>query len=126
MHTVVCVNYVQGDTELGDVDRRVNGGSVRDTDILPGDTPGDGICAARRRNRRRDWITAGFDGFRWSDVDVPAEPAGGFNVCDFAAGGVGIGGMQQQFAAGAERGNSGGDIYFVADDNFEWANADFE
>lgn len=126
MHTVFGADYMQRDTEFGDVDRRVNGGSVRDTDILPGDAPGDGICAARRRSRRGDWLSAGFDGFRRSDVDVPSEPAGGFNVCDFAAGGVGIGGMQQQFAAGAERGNSGRDIYFVVDDNFKWANADFE
>jgi hypothetical protein len=59
-------------------------------------------------------------------MDVPAEPAGGFDVCYFVVGGVGIGGLQQQFAVWAEWGNAGGDLSFVVDDDIEWADADFE
>ncbi len=73
----------------------VDGGGVCDPDVLPGGDDGDGIRAARGRDWRRDWVAAGFDGVGWSDVDVPAEPAGGIDVCDFVVGGVGIGGMQQ-------------------------------
>jgi hypothetical protein len=95
MHTIVGVDYLQRDTEFGDVDGRVNGSGVCDSDFLPGSDEFDGICAARGGNWRRAWVAAGFDGIRRSDVDVPAEPARGIDVCDFAAGGVGLGGLQQ-------------------------------
>jgi hypothetical protein len=96
MHTVVGADHLQSDTSVGDFERRVNGGGVCDSDFLPGSDNFDGICSARRGGKwRRAWIAAGFDGIRWSDVDVPAKPESGIDVCDFAAGGVGIGGLQQ-------------------------------
>jgi len=85
---------VQGDTEYGDVDWRDYRGRVCDSDILPGDDDGDGICAAGGTNWRRDWIATGDDGFRRSGVDVPAEAASGSDVRYFVAGGFGIGGLQ--------------------------------
>ena len=99
MRAVVGADHLQRDTGVGDVERRVNRSSVCDSDFLPGDHDGDGICDADRRrnwrrNWRRDWIAAGDDGFRWSIVDIPAEPARGVDVCDFVVGGVGVGGLQ--------------------------------
>jgi hypothetical protein len=95
MRAVVGADHLQSDTGVGDVERGVNGGGVCDSDFLPGDDDGDGVCdAACWRNWRRAWVAAGDDGFRWRGVDVPAEPARGADVCDFAAGGAGIGGLQ--------------------------------
>ena len=95
MCAVVGADYVQRDTGVGDVERRDDGGGVCDSDVLPRSDDFDGICGARGRSWRRAWIAAGFASFRRSDVDVPGEPARGFDVCDVAAGGAGVGGLQQ-------------------------------
>lgn len=127
MRAFVGVDNVQGDTEYGDVDGWGNGSGVCDTDVLPGEYDGDGNGSANRRRKwRRDWMDAGFDGFRRGGMDVQAKPESGNDVCDIAAGGVRIGGLQQQFAAGSERGDAGGDLYVVVDDDIEWTDADIE
>ena len=95
MRAVVGADHLQRDTGVGDVERRDDGGGVCDSDVLPGSDDFDGICGAHGRNWRRARIAAGFAGFRRSDVDVPGEPARGFDVCDVAAGGAGVGGLQQ-------------------------------
>jgi hypothetical protein len=90
------VDHVQGDTGVGDIEWWVNGGGVRDTDILSGGDDIHGICGAGGRDWRR-WrvgIAAGVDGIGWSGVDVPAEAASGIDVCDVDVGGAGVGGLQ--------------------------------
>jgi len=96
MRAVVGADHVQGDTGIGDVERVVGGGGICDTDILPGSDDVYGICAAGGRDWRRDAVVAGDDdfGFGRIGVGIPPEPEGGFDVCDFAAGGAGVGGLQ--------------------------------
>jgi hypothetical protein len=100
MRSEFGVDHMQGDTGDGDVERVVGRGGVCDTDVLSGGDDCYRICAAcgrnRRRGRRRDWIVAGDDdgGLGRIGLDVPAEPPGGFDVCCFVAGGVGVGGLQ--------------------------------
>src|SRR6202007_1688859 len=63
LHTVVCVDHVHRDTEYGDAYRRDNGGGVCDSDFLPGDYDGDGICGAGARGARWGvWVVCGFCG----------------------------------------------------------------
>jgi hypothetical protein len=132
MRTEFGVDHVPGDTGDGDFERGVNGGSVCDSDLLPGGDDFYGIRAAgggsRRRSRRRDRLAAGDDDGRVGRIglEIPVEPASGFDVCNFVAGGAGIGGLQQQFAVGAEWGNAGGYVHIVVDDYIEWADADLE
>ena len=96
MRAVVGADHVQGDTGVGDVERVVGRGGVCDTDVLPGGDDVYRICAAGRRDWRRAADVAGDDdvGFGRIGVDIPPEPESGFDVCDFAARGIGVGGLQ--------------------------------
>ena len=57
-------------------------------------------------------------------MDLPRQSQSGPDVRDTVAGGVGIGGVQQQFAAGAERSDSRRNLHAVADHDVQWTNAD--
>src|SRR5271156_5183794 len=94
MRAVIGADHVQSDTWDCVVDGSVHGGGVWDADIRPGSDDGYGICGARGGNWRRAWIAAGDDDFGWCGVDVPAEAAGGVDVCDIVVGGDGVGGLQ--------------------------------
>ena len=93
---VVSSDHVHRDTKHGDVERRIHRSGVRDTVVLPRDDHGERICGAGHRwYRRRIGPAAADDGVGWSGVDIPGQPQSGADVCDFAAGGAGISGVQQ-------------------------------
>jgi len=115
MRAIVGGDYVQGDTRVGDFEWRIDGGGVCDTDFLPGgDWDRDG--GAWWWNRRWLGDAAGDAGVGRGDVGIPAEAAGGVDVCDFVVGGDGVGGMQL-VAAGGEWSDACGDVSFVVDDD---------
>ena len=121
MRVIIATDYVHGDSEHGGAEWRDDGSCVWDSNILPGQHGGDRFGAGRIRWRDGD-ATGRADVWRdW--MDVQARPAGGADVCD-ADVDYGERGLRR-IAQERERGDASGDLFYFAEHDVEWADADF-